>query len=185
MKRSGPRKTYKGKIDPSTLKHPEKYEGKIDDIVYRSLWERNVMMWLDENPSVEKWASEEIYFYYDHPVNGKRSRYYPDFYIKMIDGVQRVIEVKPKKETSAPKQPSRKTSKYINEVATWMMNQEKWRTAQYFCKKANMSFEIWTEDTLDQFGIMKKRALKPLTEKKATPKATVKRPVRTRPKRKS
>jgi len=187
MKRSGPRKTYKGTIDPSTLEHPEKYEGDLTSIVYRSMWERNVMYWLDKNPNVVNWASEEIYFYYDHPVTGKRSRYYPDFFIKMSDGLHRIVEVKPKKETSAPVQPSRKTQKYMNEAATWMVNQEKWRTAQYYAKKSNMTFEIWTEDTLEQFGIQKNPKLKPLNEKKQAtrPASKFKKTTRPRPKRKS
>lgn len=185
MKRSGPRKTYKGNIDPSTLKHPEKYDGNIENIVYRSLWERNVIYWLDENPNVESWASEELYFFYDHPVTGKRARYFPDFYVKMFDGLQRVIEVKPKKETTAPVTPKRKTKHYINEVATWMMNQEKWRAAEFYCKKASLQFEIWTEETLDEMGIMKKRTLKPLAERKAIPKSSFKKTTRPRPKRKS
>lgn len=183
MKRSGPRQTYKGTINPTSLKHPEKYEGNLENITYRSMWERNVMYWLDENPNVAKWASEELFFFYDHPVTGKRSRYFPDFYVKMIDGVQRVIEVKPKKETTIPIKPSRQTKKYINEVATWMVNQEKWRTAESHCKKANLTFELWTEETLDQMGIMKSRKLKPLDEAKTRPHKRMLRPKLTRPKR--
>lgn len=185
MKRSGPRKTYQGKINPEALKNPQKYEGDITKIVYRSLWERNVMFWLDENPNVAKWASEEIHFPYENPVTGKRARYFPDFYVQMVDGKQRIIEVKPKRETSAPVQPSRKTKKYLNEVSTWVVNQEKWRNAEYYCKKVDMSFEIWTEETLNEMGIMKARKLRPLAEKKAIPKANFKKTTRPRPKRKS
>lgn len=185
MKRSGPHKTYKGKIDPSTLKNPQKYEGDINNIVYRSMWERNVINWLDGNPNVVKYASEEIFFYYDNPVTGKRSKYYPDFYIKMSDGTQRIIEVKPKKQTSAPVKQSRQTQKYISEVSTWMINQEKWRTADYYCKKSKMTFEIWTEDTLHEMGIRKQPKLKTLNEAKPAKHKKVAKPRRPRPTRKS
>ena len=175
---------YKGKFTQFT--NPQKYVGNIENVVYRSLWERNVMIWLDENPNVKEWASEEIFFRYDHPVTGKSARYFPDFYVKMIDGQIRIIEVKPKKQVDKPVQPKRKTKRYIEEVATWLTNQEKWKEAQYHCDKNNMTFEIWTEDTLDEMGIQKKITLS--EKKNIAPKPKhkkVTRPKRPRPKRRS
>ena len=177
---------YKGRF--SNLKNPHKYVGDINNITYRSLWERNVMIWLDENPNVVEWASEEITFPYEHPIENRRAKYYPDFFVKMSDGVMRVIEVKPLKETTAPKKPSRQTQKYINEVATWVVNSEKWRAAKYYCQKNNMTFEIWTEKTLSDMGIMNTKTVRPLNEDKKPkhkPVARGKRPTRPRPKRKS
>jgi hypothetical protein len=40
-------KFYKGKFRP---KNPQKYEGDFRNIVYRSMWERQVLKWCDENP---------------------------------------------------------------------------------------------------------------------------------------
>lgn len=174
---------YKGKF--SQFKNPNKYVGDIENVTYRSLWERNTMIWLDENPNVKEWASEEIFFHYLHPVLGRRAKYFPDFYVKMIDNTIRIIEVKPKKETERPQEPKRKTKKYINEVATWLVNQEKWKEAKYYCNKSNMIFEIWTEETLDEIGIQK--TLKPISEERKTKfkKTTKVRSRRQRPKRKS
>jgi hypothetical protein len=155
MKRSGPRKTYKGKIKPETLKNPQKYAGDIDNISYKSMWERNVIYWLDENPNVVEYAYEELYFPYDNPITGKRSKYYPDFYVKMVDGVSRVIEVKPLKEVEKPKEPKRKTKSYANALATWVINQEKWKSARYYCEKHKTTFEVWNENTLNEMGIMR------------------------------
>lgn len=156
---------YKGKF--TSFKNPSKYVGDIENVTFRSLWERNVMIWLDQNPNVKEWASEEFYLKYDNPITGKLSKYYPDFYVKMIDGTYRVIEVKPEKELSRPAEPKRKTKNYVNEVSTWLVNQEKWKTAKMFCEKHDMSFEIWTENTLDEIGIQKKNTTVPLAEKKA------------------
>ena len=103
--------TYKGKL--AALNNPDKYTGDVKNITYRSMWERNVMKWCDDNPEVLEWASEEIAIPYVHPVTGKRARYYPDFYIKFKDGVIKVVEVKPKKETVAPASPTRKSKKWI------------------------------------------------------------------------
>lgn len=176
---------YKGKF--TQFKNPEKYVGNIENVTYRSLWERNTMIWLDENPNVKEWASEEIFFPYDHPIQGRRARYFPDFYVKMIDNTIRIIEVKPKKETEKPAEPKRKTKKYINEVATWLVNNEKWKSARYHCVANDMQFEIWTEETLDEIGIQK--TLKPLNEAKSTKFKKVSKPIkrtsRPRPKRKS
>ena len=176
---------YRGKF--TLFQNPSKYVGNIDNVTYRSLWERNTMLWLDSNPNVKEWASEEIFFPYDHPVEGRRARYFPDFYVKMIDDTIRIIEIKPKKETEKPKEPKRKTKRYINEVATWLINQEKWKSARYHCDMNDMRFEVWTEDTLDEIGIQK--TLKPLNEEKKTKfkKTTTpkKRTTRPRPKRKS
>ena len=176
---------YRGKF--TAFKNPNKYVGDVGNVTYRSLWERNVMMWLDENPNVVEWASEEIAFPYEHPLDNRRAKYYPDFFVKMADGVMRIIEVKPKKETVKPNTPKKKTSKYINEVATWVVNNEKWLAARYYCEKNNMQFEIWTEDTLNEMGIMRSNAVKPLNETKKPKLRPVlrTRPSRPRPTRKS
>ena len=178
MKRSGPRKTYKGKF--TSFKNPEKYIGNIDNVTYRSMWEKNVMAWLDENPNVKEWSSEELYFPYDHPITGKRTKYYPDFYVKMIDGVIRIIEVKPQKEITKPEPPKRKTKQYAEAVATWIVNQEKWKTAKYYCDKNNTKFEVWSENTLTEMGIMRSNGMKKLNESKPKTRTT-----KTWPKRKS
>ena len=185
MKRSGPHKTYKGVIKPDSLENPHKYQGDIENIIYRSMWERNVMYWLDSNPNVAEWASEELFFPYEHPITGKRAKYFPDFYVKMADGVIRILEIKPKKQTMKPEEPKRKTKNYINEVEAYVTNQEKWKAARFYCGRSNMQFEVWTEDTLTGMGIMKSPKLKPLNEKKKVIRPRPKPPNRTRPKRKS
>ena len=42
------------------------------------------MLWCDQqNSSVQEWGSEEIVIPYVSPVDGKRHKYYPDFYVKI------------------------------------------------------------------------------------------------------
>jgi len=143
---------YKGKF--TTFKHPEKYIGDIENVIYRSLWERNVMRWLDENPNIVEWGSEEVSVMYEHPVRGGIAKYYPDFIVKQADGLVKVIEVKPKIQTHRPVNPGRQTQKYLREVMTYAVNQEKWSTAKRFCRRNGMKFEVWTEDHLKQLGIL-------------------------------
>ena len=181
---------YKGKYDPKSLANPAKYVGDVNNIIYRSLWERNVIRWLDATPEIIEWASEELIFKYTHPVTGKQARYYPDFFVRLSNGTTKVIEVKPKHQTQKPKTPKRKTAKYLEEVVTWAVNNEKWKAAFKLADRNNFTFEIWTEDTLKEMGILhwetpKQTVLKESTKKKQKPvlkDIMVKRP---RPKRKS
>ena len=48
--------SQKGQYIP---RHPEKYVGNPNRIVFRSLWERTFMEWCDISESVTRWASEE------------------------------------------------------------------------------------------------------------------------------
>jgi len=137
--------SYKGWFTP---KHRNKYKGDSENVVYRSSWELRVMKWLDENPSVIWWASEELIIRYKSPIDQKMHRYFPDFIVrlKQKNGTEStvVIEIKPQKQTVKPKQ-KRKTKRYLQEAATYAVNQEKWRAADLFCKEHGWQFKVLTE----------------------------------------
>ena len=139
---------YKGWFKP---KNPGKYKGDASNIVYRSTWEVRVMKWLDEHPQVIWWGSEELPIPYISPVDKKKHKYYPDFIAKMKlkDGkvMTYIIEVKPLAQTKMPKQ-KRKTQKFIQEMATYAVNQEKWRAADIFCQEHGWKFLVVTEKEL-------------------------------------
>lgn len=140
---------YSGRYHPN---NPKKYKGDYNNIVYRSLWERKFMVYCDRNSAILEWGSEEIVIPYISPLDGKRHRYFPDFYIKVKqkDGSVKkmIIEVKPKKQCKPPSVPKRKTKHFINEVRTWGVNKAKWEYAIEFCKDRGMEFVILTEDHL-------------------------------------
>ena len=142
--------SYKGKYK---VKNTSKYKGNPTGVVFRSLWERQVFKWCDDNPSILKWSSEEIIVPYRCKTDNRVHRYYPDLYLKMDNGNEYLIEIKPKKETKEPKRPSRKTKKYLNEVMTYIKNQSKWETAQSYCEDRGWKFQVWTEDTIKGLGI--------------------------------
>ena len=73
---------YKGKYK---VKNPSKYVGAVDNVVYRSSWERRFMVYADTNPNVVKWNSEGLVIPYVSPVDGKVHRYFPDFWIEVKD----------------------------------------------------------------------------------------------------
>lgn len=124
-----------------------KYKGDPRNIKYRSSWEYKFMLWCDQTPSVTEWGSEEIIIPYTSPVDGKRHRYYPDFYVK-VKGKKYVVEVKPSKQTKEPKRQKKVTKRYFNEVVTWSVNQAKWKAATEFCKDYGMEFMLITEKEL-------------------------------------
>lgn len=184
-------KPYKGQF--TSFENPEKYLGDVNNCIYRSSWERSAFRWCDLNENVEEWASEELSIYYHHPITGKRSKYYPDLFIKTAGGDSLVVEIKPKHQTSEPKMPARKTKKYAQDYMTWLVNQAKWEAAVKVCNKNNLRFQVWTEETLDQLGINKLQSdgqtlLKEkgeLKRKTLSRKKPVKRRTTPRPKRKS
>lgn len=141
--------SYKGKFSP---KNPKKYKGDPTNVVYRSLWELRVMKYLDENPAIIEWGSEELAIPYLCPTDNRRHRYFPDFIVKVrkADGsVQTMIlEVKPKKETVEPKKKKKVTKQYITEVMTWGKNQAKWKAATEYCADRGWIFKLITEDHL-------------------------------------
>lgn len=142
--------SYKGKYTPV---NKDKYEGDPSNVVYRSLWERQVFKWCDTNPDVIKWGSETVVVPYICKTDGKRHRYFTDLKIKFVNHKTLLVEIKPKKQTMAPTATTRKTRKHLTEVLTYAKNQSKWAAADEFAKERNWEFQIWTEDTLSNMGI--------------------------------
>jgi hypothetical protein len=140
--------SYKGTFLP---KNPSKYNGNSKNIIYRSNWELRVMKYFDDHPNVIWWASEELPIPYVSPVDNKTHRYFPDFIVKMRlkDGkvTTYILEVKPLAQTKMPVQ-KRKTKRFIQEAATYAINQEKWRAADLFCREQGWQFKVITEKEL-------------------------------------
>ena len=147
---------YKGKFKP---KNRAKYKGDHTAITYRSLWELRFMRYLDTTPSVLKWSSEEIVIPYRSPIDGRRHRYFPDFWVKVktSEGLvkESLIEVKPKAQCSPPKgappKDRRKRGRFIREVKTWGINEAKWKAAKAYCDDRKWGWKILTEDDLTKY----------------------------------
>lgn len=144
---------YSGRFMP---KNHEKYRGDIRKIQYRSSWESWFMRWLDANPNVVKWNSEEVVIPYFSNADGKKRRYFMDFWFKTEDGKEFFIEIKPKKETMPPPKPAQLTTatkkRYIDSIYTWSVNNDKWAAAQKVAEKNNVQFRLLTEDGLKKLG---------------------------------
>ena len=151
---------YSGKFK---VKNLNKYKGDFDNVIYRSLWEKHVFKWCDENPKVKSWSSEETIIPYYYEADKKYHRYFPDVKIVMEDKTL-LVEIKPAIQTEPPAGPKR-TRRYIVEGYTYVKNMNKWEAAEDYCKDRGWEFQIWTEKTLQEMGLLAKPVpgkLKPL-----------------------
>lgn len=147
--KSGYQTNMKGRFQP---KNPQKYAGDVTNIIYRSSWELKLLMHLDGHPDVLEYSSEEVVIPYRSPIDNKVHRYFVDFFVKKKNRDGKIesclIEVKPKKQTVAPKVQNKATKRYITEVQTWGVNSAKWAAAREYCKDRGWNFYIFTEDHL-------------------------------------
>lgn len=138
------KKTYSGSWRP---KHPEKYNGNIDMIHYRSLWERNTFRYMDKATWVKWWQSEETVIPYICSTDRKPHRYFVDLTIRTNTGRTILVEIKPHAQTQPPKR------KKLNEALTYMKNTSKWKYAKQYADDRGYEFQIWTENELEAMGI--------------------------------
>lgn len=133
-----------------TMANPEKYVGtKVP--TYRSSWEWSFMRFCDNNPSVQKWASEAISIPYRDPLTNRNTIYVPDFFIQYVDKLNRIhtelIEVKP-----ASQQILERVGKNKYNQAQYIKNQAKWQAANAWCKQQGIKFRILNENDIFHQG---------------------------------
>ena len=130
-----------------TPRHPEKYVGNVNKIVYRSSWEQKLNIFLDNNPNILLWSSEPFAIPYLKPTTQQIHKYYPDYWIKYRNKkgeiVQEVIEVKPSKQKTRSR--SRNPKQRLYEDLVFAINTAKWQAAQQWCKKRGLKFRIVDE----------------------------------------
>ena len=148
---------YKGRFRPV---NPQKYRGDPSNIIYRSLWEFKFFKFIDLHPDVMWWQSEEVVIPYLSPIDGKMHRYFPDVVLHKKVGPENfetiMIEIKPEGQTRPPdiskknKTPTgRISTRYLNEVKTFGINDAKWKAARLYCSAKGWKFEIMTEKHLN------------------------------------
>ena len=158
---------YKGRYKPT---HPEKYNGDPTKVIYRSLWERRVMVTLDTSENIKWWASESIAIPYLSPMDGRVHKYYPDFLISVVNPELPILganlrfnspirkcneqqckeyiilcEVKHKKQCVPPNPKRKKTKSLLKETMTYHINTAKWKSAQKVADYNKWSFMIFNE----------------------------------------
>lgn len=112
------------------------------------------MRWLDYNPDIVKWSSEEVVIPYISPIDDRVHRYFIDFKVTFKNGLVLLVEVKPHYQTQKPimKKGKRKTT-FLAEAQTYGVNWAKWKTAERYAEERGWQFAVFTEHTLKSLGI--------------------------------
>ncbi len=128
------------------IKNPEKYVG-TGLPKYRSSWEHTFMLFCDNNPSIQQWASESIKIPYRDPLTGKQTVYVPDFFIVYLDrNLKRhaeLIEIKP-----ANQMLREKVGKNPYNQAQYVKNMAKWAAASNWAKQNGVRFRVINENDI-------------------------------------
>lgn len=153
------RQYVQGRFYPT---NPDKYRGDPTQIIFRSSWELKLMKFFDVNRGVLWWNSEDLPIPYISPLDQRPHRYFPDFVVcvKSREGGEKtyMIEVKPHAQTQLRPPPKAQTRKYLNEVATYAVNDAKWEAAREFCLLHNWKFQVLTEKDIPIFTMSGKRS---------------------------
>ena len=130
----------------------DKYKGDSNKIFYRSGLELKAFRFMDLNPNILEWSSEETIVPYQNPLTGRISRYFVDIYAKIKDKTGEIkkflIEIKPHIQTLPPKQKTKNLKSLRYQQAEYVKNQAKWQSADKFAKAKGMSFVLLTEKHL-------------------------------------
>lgn len=132
------------------MKNPDKYVGNKKPY-WRSSWEMNFMIFLDDHPSVINWASEAVKIPYYDPIGARQTIYVPDFIVvyqhKTGTKNAELIEIKPLGQAIM-----REGKMKPHEQATVLKNRAKWAAAVKWCKNYGMTFRVLTEQDLFHLG---------------------------------
>jgi len=141
------RSTARGKF---IIRNPDKYVG-VGEPTYRSSWEMTFMMFCDNNPAIQQWASESVKIPYQDPLTGKHTVYVPDFLIVYVDKNMKkhaeLIEIKPKNQAMLES-----VGKNPYNQAQYVKNMAKWQAAQAWCKRMGLRFRVVSEEDLFHTG---------------------------------
>lgn len=95
------------------------------------------MLHLDELDVVDTWSYEKIVIEYVSNQRTKKIRkYYPDFFVKYLDGRQEIIEIKQKRKLEQA------------------IVKKKSEAAQQWCIQHGMTFKILTEIELKDMNVI-------------------------------
>lgn len=128
---------------------PDKYKGRLDNLVFRSGLELKWFKFFDLSPNILQWKCEEVIINYISPLDNCKHKYFIDVFIlyKTNKGVLKkaLIEIKPLDQTKPPEQPKRITKGYAYAVKQYILNEAKWNAASKIAEVNNIEFKILTE----------------------------------------
>jgi hypothetical protein len=131
--------------------NPSKYIGDINNIIYRSSWERKFSQYCDLNPNILKWSSEPLIIKYWSPIDKKEHNYHPDYYIKVVNSKgeieEWILDIKPQSQYKLDKKPAikgniteKKLKSYNEKLKIWITNRAKFEAATRFAESRGYKF---------------------------------------------
>ena len=130
------------------LINPAKYDGNVDQVVFRSGLEYRYFRYLDLNNDILMWGSETVVVPYVS-LDGRYHRYFVDLYTKVKNKNNEIkefiCEIKPYDFTIPPKEQKRKTKQWKEKYKNYLINQAKWDAATQFAEKNGWKFIVLTE----------------------------------------
>jgi len=125
-------------------KYPERYNGDVNHIIYRSSYELKAFQMIEESISTSNniisWGYETEIIPYK--FKNKNLNYYVDIKLETKLGIY-LIEIKPELQTKEPT-----NNNYFNNKNIYDMNKAKWNQARIYCIERGWKFKIWTEKEL-------------------------------------
>ena len=143
--------------DSNTTRYYVKNKDKVKSgrtyFVTRSTWEYKFFQWCDINENILYFEAEPLAIPYQHPIEQRDARYFPDALIKCKTKKGNIktylVEIKPHKECKQPTKSKGKSKKTVlTEAKTWEINKAKWKAAQRYCKLKGWTFKLITEREL-------------------------------------
>lgn len=134
--------------------NPNKYIGNIKEIIFRSSYEKKFMVYCDKSTHIIEWSSEPIGIPYISPLDGKQHKYYIDFWVKIKNNedkmIQYLVEVKPKAQLVKPiyegtYMKESKLKNYNKSLKMYITNMAKFKYAQLFAEEKGLKFMVITE----------------------------------------
>jgi hypothetical protein len=135
------------------IQNPEKYRGDTNKIIVRSSYEKKMCIYCDLDKNVISWSSEPIAIAYTSKVDGRRHKYWIDYWVKLNDGREFLVEVKPNGKLKKPRTPgknatAKKIYNYNTRLKEYLVNLSKFEAAITFANQVGMEFIIADEDFL-------------------------------------
>jgi len=146
------------------ISNPSKYIGEKTIIQYKSGLEERVFWFLDNNQNIIRWSYEQNPIPYLKPLfeNGRlhhveERKYFLDFYAEVRESngtiCKYLLEIKSKSETLPPIRPKKMTPKasqrYQAQCQTYVINMNKWKSAQKYCNDRGWKFKIITDEQIN------------------------------------
>lgn len=129
-------------------KYPDKYRGDLKKIIYRSSYERRMCQFCDFTDSVIEWSSEPIAIMYTSMYDNRRHKYWVDFWVKLNNGKEFIVEVKPSMKLKKPRKTKRNIKSFNEAAKEYLVNYSKFQAASQFAKASGMEFIIADENFL-------------------------------------